>query len=377
MGPELLTTTEFWLSDRFYDIGGRYDGSESDARLRGKVCFMTSGSTGIPKGVVIAKDAMLESARAVNEHLRVTKDSCWGLALPDKHVGGFSIYARVYQAGCRLAVYDGKWQAERYVRFLEEERVSHSSLVPTQVHDLVVAGMKAPKGLEAIVVGGGRMEVAIGNAARELGWPVLGSYGMTEAGSQIATQALEQVTSEYENGGMKVLPIWQVRIGERGNLELKGSALFSGMIMGSGQGWSYHEREGEWYETQDLVEMEAGMIRPMGRTDLVVKVKGELVSIEEIERSLYRIACGELWVGSFAVVAVADARDEHRLLPVFENEHSKMMVNQVLDRYHREVMGYERLGSPIYMDELPKNEMGKLQRGELTQRVNERISGRF
>ncbi|HEX7260708.1 MAG TPA: hypothetical protein VF258_02745, partial [Luteolibacter sp.] len=59
--------------------------------LTGHALFKTSGSSGNPKWIALSKPALLVSAAAVNRHLAVNTNSCWGLALPLDHVGGFGV----------------------------------------------------------------------------------------------------------------------------------------------------------------------------------------------------------------------------------------------------------------------------------------------
>ena len=109
---------------------------------------------------------------------------------------GSEIVLRVIAAGvCHsdLHIWDGYYDIGGGQKLrLADRGVTHTSLVPTQVHDLVKADLRAPETLKAIVVGGGHLDAATGRLARTLGWPVLASYGMTEAASQIATQTLER-----------------------------------------------------------------------------------------------------------------------------------------------------------------------------------------
>ena len=119
------------------------------------VFFQTSGSTGQPRWIGLSREALLLSAAVVNRHLRVDQDSCWGLSLPLNHVGGFGVVARAFEAGCELASYREKWNPARFTEWVRKERVSHVSLVPTQVHDLVRGQWHAPSTLMVAVIGGG------------------------------------------------------------------------------------------------------------------------------------------------------------------------------------------------------------------------------
>ena len=150
MDPSLLTSNGFWSDPTPFGYGPVPDLPE----LRGHVLFETSGSSGTPKWVALSKPALLASAAAVNRHLDVNTRSRWGLALPLHHVGGFGVAARAYQAGAEMSIYPGKWNAADFRAWLDRENITHTSLVPTQVHDLVSANLVSPTPLRTIVVGG-------------------------------------------------------------------------------------------------------------------------------------------------------------------------------------------------------------------------------
>jgi len=329
-----------------------------------EVFFETSGSSGIPKQVAISKQALLVSAAAVNAHLGVTADSCWGLALPLHHVGGFGVAARAYAAGCRFAQFEKRWDARDFQEWLERNRVSHTSLVPTQVHDLVGAHLACPASLVAIVVGGGQLDAATGQAARALGWPVLASYGMTEAASQIATQGPAALEALYQPAPIPLLPIWEARTDANGLLEITGPALFSGYL-GSGK---FTPREGGWHLTSDRVLLDGRDLTPLGRADRLVKILGELVDPEAIERELVALSEGGLAPGSFAVVPIPDPRAGFILIPFFPVSASLPAIECALAHYRSRAPGFRRLGSPVMLEDFPLSDLGKPRRAELAAR---------
>lgn len=369
MDPSLLTSAAFW-NDPAPVAAGRFQGTIPDIpELRGHVLFETSGSSGTPKWIALSKDALLASAMAVNEHLGVTAASCWGLALPVHHVGGFGVAARAFVAGCALREFGRKWDAAGFTGWLAENRVTHSSLVPTQVHDLVAAGLQAPAPLRAIVVGGGHLDETTGKSARELGWPVLASYGMTEAASQIATQDLASPATVYQPSPIPLLPIWRAEVSREQRLRIAGPALFSGMLVMENDGWVFKPRASGWHETQDRVRIVDGFLTPLGRADSLVKVLGELVDPEEIERELAALSDGGLAPGSFIVAAVPDARAEHALVPVFDVATDRAGIDPVLAAYAEKTPGFRRLGPAVILDPFPRSLLGKPRRTEIARQV--------
>jgi o-succinylbenzoate---CoA ligase len=325
----------------------------------GVICFKTSGSTARPKWIVLRKSALLLSAKAVNRWLDVSSESRWGLALPIHHVGGFGVVARAYTAGCELRHFSGKWNASDFAKWLEQEKVSHVSLVPTQLHDLVKLGLRGAGSLRAIVVGGGKLSEELGQAARDLGWPVLASYGMTEACSQVATQKMDLLDLPYGESPMELLPIWQAKTSAEGLLQLRGEALFSGTIE---QGF-FQKREGQWFTSNDRAMVFWDRIVPLGRSDALVKVMGELVNLDEVERRFAECSEGL----PFAVVAICDSRREHGLVLCSEGDFSL----EVIAAYQAKAIGPERLVKWVRLDELPRSDLGKIKRHELRELVQE------
>jgi len=368
MDPALLTDSSFW-EDREPFSFGKFPGQlPAEPLLQGSVLFETSGSSGKPKWVVISKSALLASAAAVNEHLEISSSSCWGLALPLHHVGGFGIAARAFAADCRLEIFPRRWDTLAFTIWLEKCGVTHTSLVPAQIYDLVRQQLRAPSCLRVIIVGGGRLDAATGLDARALGWPVLASYGMTEAASQIATQGLCFLKKNYQPSPIPLLRHWQARVTTKGLLEISGPALFSGYIMLEDSVSFFTPRTSAWYLTSDRVSLEDRLLSPLGRSDTLVKVLGELIDPDEIERELNTLANGRLAIGSYAVLAVPDARAGHLLVPVFERRVAPVTAAAVLADYARQATGLRRLQKCFWIDVIPKSPLGKILTTELLTR---------
>jgi len=365
MDAFVLADPVFWTNPRPF-VPGKFAGEmPDDPRLDGHVFFETSGSSGRPKWIALSKSALLLSAAAVNRHLEVTENSCWGLALPLHHVGGFGVAARAFEAACEFQHFDRRWEPVAFRDWLAKKPVTHTSLVPTQVHDLVAAKLKAPVSITAIVVGGGHLDGQTGQAARDLGWPVLASYGMTEACSQIATQGLELLELPYISAPIPLLPIWNAEVSEDQILRISGPALFSGTLTDETGRWKFSPRESDWHQTSDRVLLENREISALGRADSRVKVLGELVDPESIERELIDLSSGFLKPGDFAVGAIHDERAGNRLIPVFEKKSDRSQVFQVLETYGKIAVGFRRLSEPVFVEELPRSPLGKILRGEI------------
>ena len=108
----------------------------------------------------------------------------WLSALPLAHVGGLSILLRSAIYGTTAVVHP----AFDLDAVLDElGRATLVSLVPTQLSRLLDAGLREPPRLRAVLLGGGPIPPVLLERAAEAGVPVVSTYGLTEACSQVTT----------------------------------------------------------------------------------------------------------------------------------------------------------------------------------------------
>ncbi len=324
------------------------------ARLTGHVLIASSGSTGAPRLVALSKNAILASAAAVNRHLGANREDVWSCVLPAFHVGGLAIHARSFLSGARVV--SAVWDVREFARSCDAERVTLSALVPAQVVDLVRAALRAPRSLRAIVVGGGPLRIDTYDAARELGWPVLPSYGMTECCSQVAT-------ARGSSPELIVLDHLEVRSTEDGRLAVRGFSLLSGYVDGDGR-LTDPKRDG-WFLTNDLGEVRGRALEVYGRVDDVVKIGGELVSVSRLEELLDSVR-GE-------VDAVLVAVDDERLGSVIHLATTAADARAVTEAFNEGALPFERIRRVHRLDAIPRTALGKVRRKDLQRAVVERM----
>ncbi len=368
-----LTSDAFWQSSRCRVMVNPRDGSaRSEAEtitrwasehhtLDGHILFATSGSTGGRKWVALSRTALLASATAVNAHLGASPADRWLLALPDFHVGGMGILARCYQSSCPVVSLREKWSAPAYHAMACAEQVTLSSLVPAQLVDLVQADLPAPPSLRAVLIGGGRLETGIYQKARDLGWPVVETYGMTETSSQVATASL---TSR----SLKVLPCWQTKTTAEGRLMVRGVPALTGYV--SCDGGLCHMRdpkEGGWFCTGDVVDLQDDTLVVKGRADRCVKIMGELVNLAEVEKALGDCAqTSDVLHQDIVVTAVPDIRNEHRLIACCDHETG---LDDLLSRYNATCHPVCRIHSGVLLGHIPRSSLGKVLHAQLNRMV--------
>ncbi|MBP7950193.1 MAG: AMP-binding protein [Verrucomicrobiales bacterium] len=315
----------------------------------GALLFATSGSTGQPKWILHSRETLLTSASAVNRRLQADRADTWLCCLPLFHVGGLAITARAHLSGSRVVHGPDKWCPRETVRTMEAERVTLTSLVPAQVHDLAEQGLCAPPALRAAIVGGGFLSPALADRAAELGWPLLPSYGLTEAASQVAT-----ATGVFSP--LQILSHWETAVDDQGRLLLRGPALFHGSFVRNGESWQFHPQPaGGWFATADRVQLDGGTLHWLGRLDRTVKILGELVDLDALERELSALAGTEV-----AVISMPDERRGGILTICAESDLSTAVAV-----HQQRCAPFQRLGRILQLEALPRSPLGKIQRVEL------------
>ena len=327
------------------------------------IWVLTSGSTSLNqyKWIALKKGAFLASAKAVNDHIESSSDDVWLSVLPSFHVGGLSVWARAHLSGAKVIEEVSSWDPHRYHHLLESKNITLSSLVPTQLYDLVHSGLKCPDSLRAIFVGGGALSESVYLQARDLGYPVLPTYGMTEVCSQIATASLESL-NEHRFPDARILDHIEVQEGSNSVLEVKGQSLLTGIAYIEGQSLTYKEHpKNEWYPTDDVGDVHLGCIKVRGRKSELVKVLGELVSFPKL-RSVLELLSHEL---EATLLPVPDPRKGHAVAMVFELDALKMNYLEVIKDFNERVAGFEKATQIYFVDEIPKTPLGKLKSEEL------------
>ena len=267
----------------------------------------TSGTTGMPKGVVHVHEAALHHILTARSVLDLKpSDVYWCTADPGWVTGVVYGFLAPLMAGVTAIVDEEEFDASRWLQLLSEERVTvwytSPSVIrrlmtlpfrPRDVYDLsalrLIFSVGEPLNASAVRWGG--------NA---LGVPLRDTWWQTETGGiMIANHAGESVlpgamgrpvqgvpVEVLRCGGDRTIPE-ACRIGEVGELALASGwpGMFRGLL---GDADAYRRRFlNGWYLTGDLVRRDhEGRFWFAGRADDMIKTAGHLVSPFEVESVL-------------------------------------------------------------------------------------------
>lgn len=245
--------------------GALIDKAHAAASPRLALIIATSGSSGAPKGVRLTWRAVAAAARIGAEGLDLRPNDVWLCCLSLHFIAGAAILYRCLRAGATAIVHDG-FDPATIADALAQWHVSHLSLVPPMLAQLIERAVVPAPNLRCVLVGGAALAPALEDKARAAGWPIRLSYGMTET---CATALVDG----------QPLPGVHVRLAATGTLEVSSPARMAGYL-GEADG-------GEWIATRDLAAIDAdGHVTILGRADEMLISGGVNVHPLDVEARL-------------------------------------------------------------------------------------------
>ncbi|MDP2272279.1 MAG: o-succinylbenzoate--CoA ligase [Archangium sp.] len=306
--------------------------------------LFTSGTTGAPKLVELTHANFTASARANAERLGGEPTQRWLGTLPLFHVGGLAMLYRCALYGASIAL-EASFDAERACAAMDEG-VTHVSLVPTMLERVLeVRGARPFTGVKAALIGGGPMTSSTLRRARAAGLPVLQTYGLTEACSQVTTEVPEEADGLTAG---RPIPGVEVRITEPdeggvGEIEVRGPTVAKGL--------------GPWLKTKDLGSLDArGRLSVRSRRMDLILTGGENVYPAEVEAVLRE------YPGIRDVAVVARPDSEWGQVPVAVVVASEFEAAAVTAWVRERLAAYKIPRAWVLVDVLPRNATGKLDR---------------
>jgi O-succinylbenzoic acid--CoA ligase len=238
--------------------------SFADHWLKGQKQFSieTSGSTGIPKTILLDRERMELSARATLTFLGLTAADHAFLCLSSKHIGGKMMIVRALIGNLRLSI--APVQSDPLIHEAAEHPYTFTALVPRQLRSIALRdeGIAQLKRFKAILVGGAEVDMETKLICSKEQLPVYQTFGMTETLSHFAMRNLGAGDDSYS-----VLPGFEI------GTDVDQSLWIKGKICGT-----------EKVQSNDIIELsEPGKFRWLGRKDYVINSGGIKLHPEVLE----------------------------------------------------------------------------------------------
>jgi acyl-CoA synthetase (AMP-forming)/AMP-acid ligase II len=349
--------------------------------LAGNVCLMTSGTTGEPKSVLLTERQIAWTAtRICGSHQLAPVDR--GLTmLPFSHVNApvVSLFASII-AGSTVII-ARRFSRQRFWTWVSDYKVTWVSAVPTILAMLLDTDRPAflPGVLRFVRTASAPLPVAVlGQFETRFGIPVVETYGLSEAASQVAANPVPPGVHKPGSVGLPVgvsLRVCEPRRdgedelrdvapGETGEICVRGPGVIQSYQCGQDQA-SFQQG---WFRTGDLGwQDEDGYLFITGRLRDVINRGGENIAPREVEEALLH----HPWIADVAVVGRPDRLyGEVVVAYVVSNcpEHTAEFERSL--REHAE----QRLSRPkvpvdfVLVDSIPRNASGKVTRQVLRER---------
>ena len=343
------------------------------------ICY-TSGTTGRSKGAMITHGNLTSNALALHEIWGFEPGDVLLHALPIFHVHGLFVALHTALLNVSTVIFLPQFDAADVRRLLPEATVLMG--VPTFYSRLLAEpgfGSADCGNIRLFVSGSAPLtEAVFGDFEARTGHRILERYGMTEAGMITSNPLLgERVagTVGFPLPDVEVRAVGEdgteLPAGEVGTLEIRGPNLFPG-YWGLPEKTAEEMRDDGFFVTGDLASVDGeGRVTLVGRGKDLVIAGGFNVYPKEVEDRLDEVAgveeCAVIGAPHAdlgeGVVAVLVAEDS----PV-EDDTLRAVLDAGLARYKHPRRFY-------WVDELPRNAMGKVQKNVLRERYRDAYCG--
>ncbi len=330
----------------------------------GSVVLLTSGSTGTPKAVELTEARLLHTAGAVARHNGLTATDRGYNPLPLFHINAQVVgLLATLVAGAELML-DRRFHRTGFWPMLVEREVTWVNAVPAILTILSRSEVPVvPSGLRFLRSASAPLPMVV----RELvtartGVPVIESYGMTEAASQITAMPLDAPVRPGSVGRPVDVELQVVDdagapcpVDVVGRVRIRGGGVIRGYAGGAAA--DRFDADG-WLDTSDVGRLDAdGYLYLAGRADDVVNRGGELVYPREVEEVLL----GEPDVVEAVVVARPD--DVLGEVPVaFVRGEGADLVARLTDRCTDRLARFKRPAEIRVVESFPLGPTGKVRR---------------
>lgn len=332
----------------------------------------TSGTTGRPKGAVLAQGAMHANAAMSHHAYAMTPDDVVLNILPLFHVGGLNIQPLpALLLGAHVLVVDG-FDPAQLLQTISAEGVTQLTVVPTILGALLAHdGWRRAdlSSLRMMAIGSTDVPVALIEAVHERGIPVVQVYGATETSPtaiyQTADIAISSVGSIGRAGCACDIRIagpdgTEMPTGEVGEIWVRGANILT-------RYWNNAAASAEsitdgWFHTGDMARVDAdGLYWFADRLKHVIISGGENIYPAELERVLSDFD----GLVEFAIVGRDDARWGQVPVVVAVRKGKALSTADVLAHFNGRIASFKRPKDVVFVEALPRNALGKIVAGDV------------
>jgi fatty-acyl-CoA synthase len=339
----------------------------------------SSGTTGLPKGVIITHRMMLWAQFNGGAPMDCTSDMVSLTVMPLFHIGGMQVFTgpALFAGGVAIVMRNFDPGATLDAFDSAEYGITHFLGVPA-IFNALRDHPKNPQTdfsrLKALIAGAEAVPEALVNWWYERGVVIQEGYGMTENTASCCILGRDDVPARVGSAG-KALRHIQIKIvredgteadpGESGELWCRGPVVTPGY-------WRRPEADEDtfvdgWLRTGDIGSCDAeGFIYIEDRLKDMYISGGENVYPAEIENVLYQLK----EIREVAVIGVPDERfGETGCAVVALQDGAELTAAEILEHCRGQLARFKQPNHVVFTDALPRNATGKVLKFELRQTV--------
>ena len=347
--------------------------------------LFTSGTEGLPKGVMLTHNNILASERAYCARLNLTWQDVFMMPAPLGHATGFLHGVTApFLIGARSVLLD-IFTPDACLALLEQQRCTCMLGATPFVYDLLNVLEKQPADLSALrffLCGGTTIPKKVARECQQRGIKLLSVYGSTESSPHAVVNLDDPLsrfmhTDGYAAAGVEIKVVDDARKtlppGCEGEEASRGPNVFMGYFDEPELTARALDEEG-WYYSGDLCRMdEAGYIKITGRKKDIIVRGGENISSREVEDILLQ----HPKIHDACVVAMPDERLGERSCAyvVLKAPHHSLSLEEVVAFFSRKrVAKYKYPEHIVVIEKLPRTVSGKIQKFLLRKDIMRRLT---
>ncbi|EMS0153137.1 medium-chain fatty-acid--CoA ligase [Escherichia coli] len=347
--------------------------------------LFTSGTEGLPKGVMLTHNNILASERAYCVRLNLTWQDVFMMPAPLGHATGFLHGVTApFLIGARSVLLD-IFTPDACLALLEQQRCTCMLGATPFVYDLLNLLEKQPADLSALrffLCGGTTIPKKVARECQQHGIKLLSVYGSTESSPHAVVNLDDPLsrfmhTDGYAAAGVEIKVVDDARKtlppGCEGEEASRGPNVFMGYFDEPELTARALDEEG-WYYSGDLCRMdEAGYIKITGRKKDIIVRGGENISSREVEDILLQ----HPKIHDACVVAMPDERLGERSCAyvVLKAPHHSLSLEEVVAFFSRKrVAKYKYPEHIVVIEKLPRTASGKIQKFLLRKDIMRRLT---
>lgn len=347
--------------------------------------LFTSGTEGLPKGVMLTHNNILASERAYCARLNLTWQDVFMMPAPLGHATGFLHGVTApFLIGARSVLLD-IFTPDACLALLEQQRCTCMLGATPFVYDLLNLLEKQPADLSALrffLCGGTTIPKKVARECQQRSIKLLSVYGSTESSPHAVVNLDDPLsrfmhTDGYAAAGVEIKVVDDARKtlppGCEGEEASRGPNVFMGYFDEPELTARALDEEG-WYYSGDLCRMdEAGYIKITGRKKDIIVRGGENISSREVEDILLQ----HPKIHDACVVAMPDERLGERSCAyvVLKAPHHSLSLEEVVAFFSRKRVAKCKYPEHIVViEKLPRTASGKIQKFLLRKDIMRRLT---